>query len=183
MRYVKKRYSKKISREFYVCGKEFTCQSPIFLYGSRYIRLGEHVDIGQHTRIDAYDSYLDDRFQPCITIGDNVSFNPRCHIGAINRITIGNNVLFGTGVLVTDHAHGKGEKVDMVLPPAYRRLFSKGEVVIGDNVWLGEYAIVLPGVTIGEGAIIGAGAVVTRDVPPYSIAVGNPAKVIKKNNM
>ena len=53
-----------------------------------------------------------------------------------------------------------------------------GEVIIGDRVWIGYRAIVLPGVTIGEGAVVGAGAVVTRDVSPYTIVAGNPAKVI-----
>ena len=54
-----------------------------------------------------------------------------------------------------------------------------GDIVIGDYVWIGGGAIILPGVTIGEGSIIGAGSVVSRDIPPYSVAIGSPAKVIK----
>lgn len=57
-----------------------------------------------------------------------------------------------------------------------------GDVVIGDRAWIAYRAIILPGVTIGEGAVVGAGSVVTKDVPPYTIVAGNPAKVIKKRS-
>ena len=68
---------------------------------------------------------------------------------------------------------------DLNIPPIDRPLFSKGNIYIGKNVWVGEKVTVLPGVHIGEGSIIGANSVVTHDIPPYSIAVGIPAKVIK----
>lgn len=65
-------------------------------------------------------------------------------------------------------------------PPILRPLTSKGKVTIGRNVWIGDKATILPGITIGDGAIIGANAVVTHDVPPLSVAVGNPARIIEK---
>lgn len=65
------------------------------------------------------------------------------------------------------------------LPPLFRPLFSKGPVIIGKNVWIGDKATILPGVTIGDGSIIGANSVVTKDVPAYSVVAGNPAKIIK----
>jgi acetyltransferase-like isoleucine patch superfamily enzyme len=65
------------------------------------------------------------------------------------------------------------------IAPALRDLFSKGPVRIGKRVWIGENACILPGVSIGDGAVIGAGSVVTKDIPPNSIAAGNPAKVIR----
>lgn len=68
-------------------------------------------------------------------------------------------------------------------PPISRPLTSKGEVRIGNNVWIGDKATVLPGVTIGDGAIVGTNAVVTSDVPAYSIAVGNPARIIDKQKV
>jgi acetyltransferase-like isoleucine patch superfamily enzyme len=65
--------------------------------------------------------------------------------------------------------------------PIKRSLFSKGPVIIGDNVWIGDKATILPGVSIGNGAVIAANAVVTKDVPAYSVAAGNPARIIKQN--
>ena len=64
-----------------------------------------------------------------------------------------------------------------------RPVVSKGSVIIGNNVWIGDKATILPNVTIGDGAVIAANSVVTKDVPAYSVVAGNPAKVIKENNI
>ena len=69
----------------------------------------------------------------------------------------------------------------MHIKPNDRDVVSKGPVVIGNNVWIGDKATILPGVTIGDGAVIAVNAVVTKDVPVYSVAAGNPARIIKKN--
>ena len=92
-------------------------------------------------------------------------------------VTIGNNVLIGRYVLIIDHEHGSS--FDMNIPPKQRPLFSKGEVVIEDNVWIGDKVTILPGVIIGKGAIIGSNAVVTKNVEAYTIVGGIPAKKIK----
>lgn len=108
-----------------------------------------------------------------ITIGDDVGMSG-CTISAATSITIGNHVLLGSGCLVTD---SDAHPVD----PDERRLggqtISK-PIVIEDDVFIGARAIVLKGVTIGKGSVVGAGAVVAKDVPPYSVVVGNPAKVV-----
>lgn len=80
-------------------------------------------------------------------------------------------------MLITDHQHGT--LADSDIPVADRELVSKGAVAIGDNVWIGEHVCILSGVTIGEGSIIGANAVVTKSVPAHSLAVGVPAKVVE----
>lgn len=67
----------------------------------------------------------------------------------------------------------------MKIPPAKRLIYSKGEIIIEDNVWIGDKATILAGVKIGEGSVIGANTVVTKDIPPYSVAVGNPVRIIK----
>lgn len=116
---------------------------------------------------------------PELTIGNGCNFGEYNHITAVNRIVIGDNLLTGRFILITDNSHGKFELEDLQKHPSNREIISKGEVVIGNNVWLGDKVSVLPGVHIGDGCIIGANSVVTHDVPDYSIAAGNPAKVIK----
>ena len=110
-----------------------------------------------------------------------------CHIGAynhitcINRIKIGNGFVSGKWVTITDNNHGDTSKETMKMPVSNRPLVSKGIVCIGKNVWVGDKATILPGVTIGDGAVIAANSVVCNDVPAYSVVAGNPAKVIKQN--
>ncbi len=117
------------------------------------------------------------RFGERITIGSNTHINHLCGIWASNDATIeiGNDVLFGPGVYINSANHNF--KRGKLIREQYGNHKS---VKIGNDAWLGANAIVLPGVTIGDGSVIGAGAVVTKDIPPYSIAVGNPAAVIKK---
>lgn len=153
---------------------------PIYLRGSQYITIGVDFDCDQRLRLDAIDEFLGEKFSPEIIIGNNVSIQKDCHIGAINRIVLGNNVLLASKVFITDHSHGEATKEDMLFPPSQRKLFSKGPVIIEDNVWLGEGVVVLSGVTIGENSIVGANAVVTKSIPKNSIAGGNPARIIRE---
>lgn len=82
---------------------------------------------------------------------------------------------------ITDNSHGETDYSSLNLPPGKRPITSKGPVVIGNNVWIGDKATILPGVTIGDGSVIAANAVVTKDVPAFSVVAGNPAHVIRKN--
>ncbi|MBQ0111455.1 MAG: acyltransferase [Oscillospiraceae bacterium] len=103
----------------------------------------------------------------------NGSMNSSSQIICSTKITIGNHVKIAGDVLIRDcddHTIIYKDKTTSVMAK---------EIVIGDNVWIGQRATILKGVHIGEGAIIGACSVVTRDVPPHSIVAGNPAKVIK----
>lgn len=115
-----------------------------------------------------------------LIIKNNVSITDRCIISAANRIEIGNGCLLGRDTFITDNSHGKNitlEELD--ISPHERDIYSKGTVIIGDNVWTGKNVCIMPNVKIGNGAIIGANSVVTHNIPPYSVAVGSPAKVIK----
>lgn len=143
--------------------------------GMEYWKLGDKVYIHKNCRIDAIK--VKD-IPPLLYLGNDVSIGDNTHIGVINRVYIGNNVLISAGCLIIDHSHGDNVS-ELDLPPTKRRLFSKGECCIEDNCWLGEGVSVLPGVTIGEGSVIGAYSVVSKDIPAYSLAVGNPAKVVK----
>jgi len=86
----------------------------------------------------------------------------------------------GSHVTIIDHSHGKNLLEELSTHPSERDLYSKGEVTIGDYCWLCENVVVLPGVHIGSGTTIGANAVVTHDIPNNCVAVGNPARVVKK---
>ena len=154
-------------------------RSPRKILGGRFIHIGSGFEAFPGLRIEAFDRHLDKRFTPRITIGDRVSINYDCHIGCVNEITIGNDVLLASRVYISDHSHGAPDYHDVDVPPSVRKVFSKGPVVIEDGVWIGEGACVLPGVRIGRHAIVGANAVVTRDVPPYAIVGGVPARVLK----
>ncbi len=109
-----------------------------------------------------------------VRIGDNVGVSG-CTITAAVSVSIGNHVLLGSGCLITDNdAHP--------IDPDERRLGGKGgcaiPIIIEDDVFVGARAIILKGVTIGKGSVIGAGAVVARSVPSFSVCVGNPAKIV-----
>lgn len=115
-----------------------------------------------------------------LIIKNNVSITDRCIISAANRIEIGNGCLLGRDTFITDNSHGENISInELDISPHERNIFSKGTVIIGDNVWTGKNVCIMPNVKIGNGAIIGANSVVTHNIPPYSVAVGSPAKVIK----
>lgn len=176
---INKLYSRNIALLLKKCGNNLIAEYKIFLKGEKYITIGKDVKLNHDVRIEAWDSYAGKKHRPQIIIGDRVCINPYTHIGAINKVIIGNRTLIGAGVLITDHSHGRCTEEDLKKEPRKRALYSKGQVVIGENVWIGEHAAILPGVTIGDNAIIGANAVVTKDVPANAVVGGNPARVIK----
>ena len=146
---------------------------PAFVLGGESIRIGARVLVHRGSRIEALNPA---NGVTRITIGDGVTIHPGFHIGAVDSITIGNGVLFASGVYVTDHDHDFSNPEEAVIDN-HRVLTAP--VHIGEFAWLGERVMVLKGVTIGERSIVGAGSVVTGDVLPYSIAVGVPARVIR----
>ena len=157
-------------------------ENPFFLIGEENIQfLGKFYAL-PGTRIECFNNYSGIQLHPKLIIGNGVIMNYYCHIGVINEVIIGDNVLFGSHVLVTDHQHGIFNEKQKNLPWTERPLSSKGPVHIEDNVWLGDNVCVMPGVTIGKGSVIGANSVVTHNIPSYSMAVGIPAKVIKRVN-
>lgn len=147
------------------------------LKGQKHFSIGEGTFIASGVQLTAWENK---DYTPNITIGNHCTLRENSHITAINSITIGDNLLTGTNVLITDNSHGQSTREQMSLPFYERPLYSKGPVVIGNNVWLGNNVCVMPGVTIGDGVIVGANSVVTHDLPAYSVAVGIPAKVIKQ---
>ncbi len=150
---------------------------PTTIFNERYISIGENTLIGPGVALSA--GMVPG--QECIT-NPVVSIGDRCLIGKGSgivghfSITIGNDVWTGHHVYITDQNHGYED----VAVPISQQSQPEQAVIIGDGSWLGHGSIVLPGVTIGEHVVIGANSVVTKNIPSFSVAVGSPARVIRK---
>ena len=147
--------------------------------GGKHVHIGNNCYFGDRMMISTWNNEKDVKLDPLLKIGDNCNFGFCNHITCCNKITIGNGVLTGMYVVISDNSHGLTDNVDVSIAPGMRGLYSKGEVVIEDNVWIADKVSIMPGVKVGSGAIIAANAVVTKDVPENAIVGGVPAKVIK----
>ncbi len=127
---------------------------------------GINVTIWDHVQIDSPSK---------LKIGNNVSVNRGCILHAGGEIEIGNDVLIGPAVIIYSQNHSYRDLSKKIINQGY----NTKKVNIGSNVWIAANAIILPGVTIGEGAVVAAGSVVTKDVDPNTIVGGNPAIFIK----
>lgn len=155
----------------------------ITLRGKKMVDLGTGLTTGYNCRIEAFLSGDDSKKK--IVFGDRVQINDYVHISAIQSVRIGDDVLMASHVYISDNSHGsyKGDNNDTSpeIPPT-KRPYLVSPVNIGNRVWIGEGVIVMPGVNIGDGAVIGAHSIVNNDIPSNCIAVGSPAKIIKQWN-
>jgi len=110
-----------------------------------------------------------------VSVGKNCSLNQGCNLHGFGGIEIGNNVRIACYTTIFAADHEFSDPSSTIASQGYRT----AKVVIEDDVWIGASVNINKGVTIGKGAVIGGGSVVTKDIPPYAVAVGNPAKVIK----
>jgi acetyltransferase-like isoleucine patch superfamily enzyme len=111
-----------------------------------------------------------------IVIGGGTFLNLNVQVAAVELVEIGEHCMFANGCFVTDGNHRFD---DPVTPVPWQGFTTKGPTRVGDNVWCGAHVVITSGVTIGERCVIGAGSVVTTDIPPYSIAAGAPARVLR----
>ncbi len=153
-----------------------------YIRGLSCIEIGEHFSSGDGLWLEALTRYCDQRFSPRLVIGNFVHVSNWCHIACTHSVTIGDHVLIGSKVIITDHNHGIfGPHVtSLTVPPAQRPLEGDRFVRIEAKVWLGDGVVVCPGVTMGEGSVAGANAVVTSDVLPYTLVAGVPARPIRR---
>ncbi len=131
------------------------------------ILIGSNVLIGRYSQLKLRNGEME--------LGDNVNIGSFCHLGTVSRLRVGDHSMFGTNCFIGGVRH---DFSDPNKPIVEQRLHTGQGVDIGHDVWLGAHVVVIDGVTIGDGAVIGANAVVNRDVPPYTIAAGVPAKII-----
>lgn len=159
--------------------------------GHLRVRIGSHTTVQSHGILGCWERYcamesdgseIKQRFEPEILIGNNCTIGEYTQITAINKISIGDGMLTGRYVYIGDNAHGGLSWDESKIRPLRRQLTSKGEVKIGRNVWIGDKATILAGVTIGDNVIVGANSVVTNDIPSNTMVAGAPARIIKSLN-
>ena len=143
------------------------------------VKIGEKVKIGKGCIIATHERRNSQLFSPIVDIGDNCVLSDFVNISCINHIKIGSGVGIGRWVTITDNSHGNLSQEEISISHKERPLVSKGEIIIDDNVWIGDKVTVLPGVHLGNGCIVGANSVVTKSFPPHTVIAGNPAKILK----
>lgn len=150
------------------CGRLLRCEKGVsVIKKNAEISIGDRVFLHKGVKLSAYGNET----RSAISIGDRSYIGDRTEIHAGKSVRIGSGVNIACGCMIFDRDYHKmdGNKEKM------------GEVVIENHVWIGAGCIILKGVTIGEGAVVAAGSVVTRSVPKGALAAGNPAKIVREN--
>jgi acetyltransferase-like isoleucine patch superfamily enzyme len=151
---------------------------PVYMRGKKSLAYDIGLNIGYGCRFDLLNPE-----KITLEIGKNCEMGDNCHIVAIDSVKIGDNFLAASKIFISDCSHGDyslNEDCSMPEQPPRERTLKSNPVVIGNNVWIGENVVILAGVHIGDGCIIGANSVVNSSIPENTIAVGSPAKVVKK---
>lgn len=168
--------------------RNLTIQPPHRIHNPQHIFLGSSVKLGPSSVLSASEAYpgnwmkhpdgrhIEQRFEPVLRIGDRVTATSGLQVFALQEIIIEDDVMFASNVFISDATHGYGTALE---PYKYQGMTQPQAIRIGVGSWIGQNVVVMPGVTIGECAIVGANSVVTQDIPSRAIALGNPAKVIK----
>ncbi|WP_240541626.1 acyltransferase [Bifidobacterium callimiconis] len=145
----------------------------------QYISCDESVVLGDDCKLYCWDSYNGKRFaeKPEIRIGKRVHATRALTLQCARKIIIEDDVLLASNISLIDYNHGMSPLTDSYLE---NPLSLSDGILIGQGSWIGNNVLIVGGVTLGKKCIIGAGSVVTKDIPPYSVAVGNPAHVIKR---
>jgi acetyltransferase-like isoleucine patch superfamily enzyme len=134
------------------------------------------LEVGPHTLLEP-DVWITIGDNGRVRIGSGTFLNIGTMVAAETLVEIGDHCMFANGCFVSDASHRFD---DPELPVPWQGFTSKGPTRIGDNVWCGAHVVITTGVTVGERCVIGANSVVTRDLPPRSIAAGAPAKVLRQ---
>jgi acetyltransferase-like isoleucine patch superfamily enzyme len=165
------------SRHFGAIGNSSLIVPPTMIRGHENIFVGERVVVHPGAVFSVVADHLDSSFEPRLTIGNGVRIGCDMVIGCCGSVEIEDDVLTADRVFIGDTYH---RYEDPSLPVLAQGLADPRPVKIERGAFLGINCSVLPGVTVGEGAYVGANAVVTKDVPPRSLVVGNPARIVKQ---
>ncbi|MBD2232357.1 acyltransferase [Phormidium tenue] len=163
--------------KFKSVGEGSRVEWPSKISGGQYITLGKNVYIAWNGWLFGNDHYGDQHFTPEILIDDGAYIGNACHIVACNRVTVGKGVLIADRCYLSDNLH---DYRDVDCSIRENQLLVPGEVKIGDNSWIGENVCIYGAVTVGKHCVVGANSVLTKSIPDYSVAVGVPARVVKR---
>jgi acetyltransferase-like isoleucine patch superfamily enzyme len=172
-------YSFLVKSSFGGFGKGSRIRPPFISWDVRDVYIGSNCCIAENGWIQGIRDYAGAKFTPRLEIGDGTYIGRISHIIACLDMKIGRNVVMADGVYITDNFHGFE---DIKLPILQQGLRTPGPVVVEDEVWLGERVSVMPNVTIGRHSVVGSHSVVTKSIPPFCVAIGAPARVIKRWN-
>jgi len=156
-------------------GRDVYIESGVVINRPRFLHIGDHVRIKRNTSINLHPKDKSSR-QRLLFIGDHVIISEGCFISACHCIVIEENVGISPNVMIIDNSRKPGD----VSRPSKEQEVEVGTVRIGADSWIAYGACIFPNVTIGKHCIIGALSVVTKDIPDYSVAMGAPAKVVKR---
>ena len=156
--------------------KKISIGKDVRILHPEHITIGENCTIGLGAALCPLHNHKGKEYPSKIIIGKNVNLGAYDRIASAYSVTVEDDVLFAAFVHITDHSHGFE---DITLPIMYQDIIHKGPVLIGKGSWLAFGCHILSGVKIGEHCVVAANAVVTKDVPPYSVVAGNPARIVK----
>jgi len=163
-------FSRSVARSFLAFGPESIIEMPILVHGAARISVGRNVLIGS-------DSWLHTRgAEALLEIGDGTRMSGHCVLSAVEQVRVGRSVLLGRNVYIADHNHGASSGEAPILEQKLEKVLP---VHIEDGAWLGQNSVILPGVTIGAGAVVAANSVVLDDVPRRSVVAGAPARIVR----
>lgn len=147
------------------------------IYSPEYISIGNGVRIGNNIRLQAITTHQGQVFKPSIIIEDGVSIENNCAITANNSVLLKENVMIAGNVFISDHEHSYR---DPAVPIKSQSLTITKGIIIGAGSHIGQNVAIFAGVEVGEHAVVGANSVVTGDIPSYCVAVGAPARIVKR---
>ena len=156
-------------------GKDVYIEPGVIINRPRFVHIGDHVRIKRNSSINLHPKEKDSR-EGMLFIGNDVIISEGCIISATQRIVIEDHVGISPYVMIVDNSRKPGD----VKWPSKEQEVKSGHVHIGADSWIAYNAVILMNVTIGKHCIIGALSVVNQDIPPYSVAVGSPARVVKR---
>lgn len=159
-------------------GERIQMDPSVRVTGAEYIEIGDDAVIQPYSRIEAIDHYgrTGQRFQPRLSIGARCTIEFNVHIGVCHRVEIGSDVMIAGSAYISDHVHSYA---DPTRPVSQQPLSEQGHVSIGNGSHIGEGACIFSNVTLGEHVIVGANAVVTKDVPAFCVVAGVPARILR----